>query len=128
MPIFATPVDKEEQARRKARGKDSKPSPEWQLPSRMEQHWQRAVDVAQLGDFHFHDLRHTFASRLVQNGVDLAVLRELLGHRDFKMTLRYAHLAPSHAKNAVAVLDERKLQKTCNRSEAPMKAAEGDAT
>ena len=76
--------------------------------------WQVAVEDAGLEDFRFHDLRHTFASRLVMAGVDLAALRELLGHRDFEMTLRYAHLSPSHLRSAVAIL-EPNLRKTCDR-------------
>jgi integrase len=56
-------------------------------------------------DFHFHDLRHTFASHLVMGGVDPATIKELLGHKDFKMTLRYSHLAPAHKTAALAVLD-----------------------
>jgi len=52
-------------------------------------------------DFHFHDLRHTFASQLVMNGVDLKTVQELLGHKDIKMTLRYSHLSQAHKKEAV---------------------------
>lgn len=83
--------------------------------------WRAAAQAAGLVDFRFHDLRHTYASRLVMAGVDLAVLRELLGHQNFAMTLRYAHLAPSRLREAVAILDS-KLQFSCNtpndRSEA----------
>jgi len=60
---------------------------------------------AKLADFHFHDLRHSFASQLVMAGVDLVTVKELLGHKTLSMTLRYSHLAPSHKVKAVMMLD-----------------------
>jgi integrase len=63
--------------------------------------WRSLRKQAKLPDFNFHDLRHHFASRLVQSGVDLNSVRELLGHADIKMVLRYAHLAPGGLAIAV---------------------------
>lgn len=69
--------------------------------------WGALTTLAQLQDFRFHDLRHHFASRLVMAGVDLYTVKELLGHSDFEMTQRYAHLAPEHKAAAVEKLATR---------------------
>jgi integrase len=60
---------------------------------------------ADISDFTFHDLRHTFASRLVMAGIDLPTVKELMGHKDITMTLRYTHLSSDHKQNAVKALD-----------------------
>ena len=67
--------------------------------------FKKALKAAQIEDFRFHDLRHTFASHLVMAGVDLATVKEFLGHKRIEMTLRYAHRAPDHKRAAVQKLD-----------------------
>jgi integrase len=58
--------------------------------------FENAVQTAALADFTFHDCRHHFASWFMMRGGQLDALREILGHKDVKMTLRYAHLSPGH--------------------------------
>ncbi len=93
--------------------KDGKPYNNW-LKS-----WKSLLKKANIDHFRWHDLRHHFASRLVMAGVDLNTIRELLGHSDLKMTLRYAHLAPEHKIQAVA-----KLMKNTRINHEPKKFAE----
>jgi len=65
-------------------------------------HWfEKAVSKSGIADFTWHDLRHTFASRLVMAGVDLRTVAALMGHKTIQMTMRYAHLAPEHKLIAV---------------------------
>ncbi len=67
--------------------------------------WENIRKAARVNNFRWHDMRHHFASRLVMNGVPLNTVRELLGHTNLEMTLRYAHLAPEQKERAVATLD-----------------------
>lgn len=67
-----------------------------------------AVNVAEIEDFKFHDLRHSCASYLAQNGASLLEIGQVLGHRSVETTKRYAHLAAGHAEDLVArVLGEK---------------------
>jgi len=62
---------------------------------------------ADINDFRFHDLRHTYASHLVMAGVDLPTVSKLLGHKTISMTMRYAHFASEHFDNAADMLATR---------------------
>lgn len=72
----------------------------WQLRTR----WEAARAAAGLPDVHWHDLRHTFASWLVQAGEPLTAVRDLLGHSSLVVTNRYSHLAPAHLSKAIKAL------------------------
>lgn len=67
--------------------------------------FERACREAKVDGFRFHDLRHTCASWLVMAGRNLKEVQELLGHRSFAMTLRYAHLSPDRLRDAVASIE-----------------------
>lgn len=69
--------------------------------------WEGARQRAGLEHVRWHDLRHSFASWLVQDGVPIPVVRQLLGHQDIKTTLRYAHWAPEAKREAVELAASR---------------------
>jgi integrase len=80
----------------------------------------RALRAALIEDFRFHDLRHTFASRLAMEGVDLMTIRELMGHKSMAMTLRYSHLSPGHRRTAI----ERLVTRSTTTEFVPAASAE----
>lgn len=67
--------------------------------------WDTARKRVGLEDVNLHDLRHTFASRLVMRGVPLLTVSKLLGHHSIQMTMRYAHLAPDAFDAAIDLLE-----------------------
>jgi len=68
--------------------------------------FKRACKRAEIQDFRFHDLRHSFASYLTMGGVNLRTVQALLGHKDLRMTIRYSHLSPEYLKEAVTSLEK----------------------
>jgi integrase len=85
------------------------PSPKSQnMFDNIRKSWASLLKDAKIENFRFHDLRHDFASQLVIKGVPLNTVRELLGHADMKMTLKYAHLSKEGTQEAVELLDTEK--------------------
>jgi hypothetical protein len=71
----------------------------------MKDAFERAVKKAGLDGLRFHDLRHTFATRLIQGDVDILAVQKMLGHSTLKMTARYAHHYPESLRPSVRILD-----------------------
>jgi integrase len=84
---------------------DGTPHSHW-----VEKAFPEAVRAAGIEDFRFHDLRHTFASRLAMAGVDLLSIKELGGWKSLTMVQRYAHLSPSHRREAIERLVTRRIE------------------
>jgi len=72
-------------------------------------HWRTARRQSQLTDFHFHDLRHTFASYCAMSGASLRDIAEALGHVKIDQALAYSHLLPSHTTSVVAQMHAKFL-------------------
>jgi integrase len=66
--------------------------------------FEAAREKAGLGDYHWHDCRHTFCSRLAMAGVPLKMIQALAGHKAIAITARYAHLAPNTLHAAVELI------------------------
>ncbi len=79
------------------------------IPYTSESSWKRAWTTAlkrsQIEKCRFHDLRHSFATRLVMAGVDIVTVQEHMGHKDISMTKRYSHPTPQHKKLAIERLN-----------------------
>ncbi len=70
-------------------------------PALLQDAWTHARNATGMQHVHWHDLRHTFASWLVQQGTQLLIVKELMGHSSIKQTERYAHLAPLQAHQEI---------------------------
>lgn len=75
----------------------------WALTAKtLRREFEAARAAVGLPDVRLHDLRHAYASRLVQSGANLGAVRDLLGHSSLAVTSKYSHLAPEHLRDAVA--------------------------
>jgi integrase len=72
--------------------------------------FEKAICKAEIANFHWHDLRHTFASRLAMAGVGLRAIQDALGHKSIAMTVRYSHLAPDFLLDVVEKLLPRSAE------------------
>jgi integrase len=77
------------------------PNREGKAFNNVKRSWASLLKDAEIKAFRWHDMRHHFASSLAMKGIDLNTIRELLGHSDLKMTLRYSHLCKTHTLSAV---------------------------
>lgn len=67
--------------------------------------WNKALKETDIKDFRFHDLRHTVATRMVEKGIELLVVKDILGHSMIETTMRYAHPVPARKQAAIDVLN-----------------------
>jgi len=81
--------------------------------------WEEALKESEVKNFHWHDLRHTFASRLVMAGTDIYTVSKLLRHGNVATSQRYAHLTETHLQQAVERLDGVTASVTVPKESAP---------
>jgi integrase len=71
-------------------------------PVKVQRAFRQVITSAEIKNFRVHDLRHSFASSLVQSGVNIYSVQKLLGHKDGRMTQRYAHLSIENLRTAIS--------------------------
>src|SRR5262249_24794115 len=75
----------------------------------------KAVQQAGLTDFHFHDLRHTWASQAAMRGADVQSIARVLGHKTLRMTQRYSPLSDAHLKASMETAAPRMPESTATK-------------
>ncbi|MFK7794607.1 MAG: tyrosine-type recombinase/integrase [Gammaproteobacteria bacterium] len=76
-------------------------------PTTIRAAWEKALEIAEIEDFRFHDLRHSAASYLAMSGGTLAEIADILGHKTLQMVKRYAHLSDSHNSKVVSKMNDQ---------------------
>lgn len=84
--------------------------------------WQRAREATGMQHMHFHDLRHSAASEMINAKVELYTVGAVLGHRDARSTARYSHLAASTLAAAVDTIGRQKAAHTAHKKDGPKAA------
>lgn len=105
IPINKTLMETLLQLKRGARTEKVFPLERKKRHADLEWHWKKIVRDSGIGKCRFHDLRHFHATRLVELGVDLVTVQNLLGHSNIQVTIRYAHSSPQSQREAVHRLD-----------------------
>jgi integrase len=92
-------------------------------------HWfEDVIEKAQISDFRWHDLRHTFASRLVMAGVPLRAVQVLMGHKCIETTLRYSHLGETELHKAVECLTAKPTDTTTSTGQTSASTTQAAAS
>ena len=92
-------------------------------PRRLREVFNSVLERVGIKDFRFHDLRHTFATKLVQRGVDIYKISKLLGHLSITMTQRYAHHCPESLRAGIQVLENSDYNLTTARESGNVSCA-----
>jgi len=87
------------------------PSMDKNHPRDIRKGFRKALERANINNFHFHDLRHTAASSLAMSGKTLSEIAEILGHKTLQMVKRYSHLTKGHTANVLADMNEKLFSK-----------------
>ncbi|HAH31891.1 MAG TPA: hypothetical protein DCL44_06210 [Elusimicrobia bacterium] len=95
--------------------------PVFKIPTiTLRRHYDKALKLSGIVNFHFHDLRHTFASHFVMITHDLYTLQKILGHSTPLLTQRYAHLSNRHLRSNMAKLDSEWAPIWASRQDEPL--------
>ncbi|WPK76490.1 Tyrosine recombinase XerC [Eubacterium callanderi] len=73
----------------------------------IQRYFKKIISVLKLDNYRFHDLRHTFATRAKESGMDIQIISEILGHSETAVTMNiYLHITDLHKKQEMVLLDK----------------------